>query len=443
MTDGFASPRPTRAVRRLLGAGLLAALLAAAAGCGHAPARAPEKKAPEVVVTTPVRHEVADFQDFTGRLEGLRAVDIRSRVSGFVVSAPFKEGDLVREGELLFLIDPRPYQADLNQADANLKLAKADQNLQQKNVARARALVSSKAVSQEEYDASVAACEKSQATVASSAATRDRAQLYLDYTRVTAPMGGRVSRRFVDPGNLVNADNTLLTSLVSDDKLYAYFDVDERTYLDLAGASSPAGSALAGRLHFPVLLGLANEEQFSRAGVVDFVDNRVNAGTGTVRLRAVFDNPTGALRAGLFARIRLPAGTPYTALVVPDEALLSDQGRKYVYVVGAGDEVAYRPVTPGQELAGLRVIKEGVAEGDRVVVGGMQKIRAGVKVRVRAQDPPKPPESPLAKLLGSNHPAPAAPPAGGPPAGQADRGAKGPGEGAAGKQAPGPARSGG
>jgi RND family efflux transporter MFP subunit len=445
-----------RAGREHAGACLLALLgalsAAAGTGCNSAPAKSAEKKAPEVVVTTPVRCDVADYQDFTGRLDGFRSVEMRAHVSGYVVEAPFKEGDLVREGDLLFLIDPRPFRADLSLAEANLKLAQADQNLQQKNVARARSLVGGRAVSQEEYDTSVATWEKSRASAEACVATRDRAKLYLDYTRVTAPLSGRVSRRFVDPGNMATADNTMLTTIVSDDQLYAYFDVDERTYLDLvgAGAPSPGQGALLAARRLPVLLGLANEEQFSRSGVIDFVDNRVNATTGTVRMRAVFDNPNGALRAGLFVRIRLPVGAPYEALAVPDEAVLSDQGKKYVYVVDDRDEVVYRPVTPGQEVAGLRVlrdavsekgaVKEGVVKGDRVVIGGIQRVRPGVGVRVKSQDPPKPPESRLSKLL--SRPSPPAPgrpadkPAGGSAGGDKAKGAGAP--------APaGPARAGG
>ena len=387
----------TRVVRL---AALGAFLVIVAVGCGGRAAKAPEKQAPEVVVTTPVADEVADYQDFTGRLDGLRNVDIRPHVSGYVVSAPFKEGDAVKENDVLFLIDPRPFKADLNLAAANLKLSRADQVLQESNAARARSLLPTGAMSREDFDTATATAEKSRANAEAMVATRDRAQLYLDYTKVIAPIGGRISRRLVDPGNLVNADQTVLTSIVSDNQLYAYFDVDERTYLDLVGTASPGqGGALASRLQFPVLLRLANEDEFSRTGVVNFVDNRVNANTGTIRLRAVFDNPTGSLRAGLFVRIRLPVGAPYQALLVPDEAVLSDQGRKYVYVVDANNEVAYRSVTLGEEIKGLRVIRKGVAKRDRVVVSGMQRIKPGAQVHAETQAPPKPPGSPLGKLL--------------------------------------------
>ncbi len=377
---------------------------AAAVGCGNSAARAPEKKAPEVVVTTPITDDVTDYEDFTGRLDAIKTIDIRARVSGYILSAPFKEGDLVREGDLLFLIDPQPYAADFNLAKANVRLAESDQNLQGKNAIRARKMVKTDAMSQEDFETTLATWEKSQATVAAMGASRDRAKLYLDYCRVVAPLSGRISRRAVDPGNLVNADTTTLTTLVADSQLYAYFDVDERTYLNLVGRDTPSASALSEKLRFPVLLSLANENyQFNRSGVVDFVDNRVNANTGTIRMRAVFDNPAGALRSGLFVRIRVPVGAPYRAILIPDEAVLSDQGRKNVYVIGDNNEVVYRSVTLGQEIKGLRVVKDGVSEGERVVISGMQRVRPGVRVNANLHEPPKPPGSPLGKLLSAAH----------------------------------------
>ena len=372
------------------------------AGCGNAVSQAPDKKPPEVVVTTPVGDEVADYQDFTGRLDGLKTVDIRARSSGFILSAPFKEGDMVKEGDLLFQIDPTTDKADYNLAEANLRLAEADRNLQQKNAARARALIKTSAMAVEDYDTTVATYEKSQANVAAAAATRDRAKEYLNYTRVLAPCNGRISRRLVDPGNLVNADNTILTTLVQDDQLYAYFDVDERTYLEIGGPSTPGEHTLTPQLQFPVLLRLANEDDFAHTGVVNFVDNRVVGNTGTIRMRAILDNPGHKMRAGLFVRVRLPIGAPYRALLIPDEAVLSDQGRKYIYIVNDKNEVAYRKVTLGQEIKGQRVVRDGVAADEKVMIVGMQRVRSGSKVHATVQDPPKPPGSPLRKLLAGN-----------------------------------------
>jgi RND family efflux transporter MFP subunit len=376
---------------------LLASLLGA--GCNQAATAPRGQKSVEVVVTTPITGEVTDYQDFTGRLDALKTVDIRARASGFVMEAPFKEGDFVHEGDLLFQIDRRPYQATLNQAEANLKVAKADRNLQEKNAQRARVLIGSKSIAREDYDTILATSEKAAATVGAIEAARDLAELNLSYTRVTAPLSGRISRRFVDPGNLVTADTTILTTMVSDNPLYAYFDVDERTYLDLVGpAKSGQGSWLT-ELRFPVLMRTANEDQFTHSGIVNFIDNRVSATSGTIRLRGVFDNPTGVLKPGLFVRIRLPMGTPYQAVLIPDEAIMSDQGRKFVYVVNDKNEVEYRAVDLGQEVQGLRVIKKHLALGERVIVSGMQRVRQKAVVDVKMKDPPKPPDSPLGRLL--------------------------------------------
>jgi RND family efflux transporter MFP subunit len=230
----------------------------------------------------------------------------------------------------------------------------------------------------------------------------------VDYTRVIAPQTGRISRRFVDPGNLVNADSTILTTIMSENPMYAYFDVDERTYLNLVESDAPSQNAWMAGLQFPVLMRLANEEEFKRSGIIDFIDNRVNVTTGTVRMRGVFDNPKGVLKSGLFVRIRLPIGKPYAALLIPDEALQSDQGRKYVWVVNKDNVVEYRPVKLGQAIHELRVIKapdkgqeanEGLAKGDRVIVSGMQRVRPGMQVQSTFQEPPKPPDSPLGRLL--------------------------------------------
>jgi RND family efflux transporter MFP subunit len=376
------------------------------AGCNQARPAARENKAIEVDVTTPIVDAVADYQDFTGRLEALKSVDIRARVSGFVMEVPFKEGDLVHEGDLLFQIDRRPYQAALNQAVANLKVAEADRTLQEKNARRAKVMIGGHSISSEDYETILATHEKSRATVGAMEAMRDLAQLNLDYTKVVAPLTGRVSRRYVDPGNLINADNTLLTTVVSDNPLYAYFDVDERTYLDLVESTKSRESSWLSTLQFPVLMSLANEANtFTHKGLVNFIDNRVSSTTGTIRMRGVFENPTGTLKPGLFVRIRLPIGTPYNAVLIPDEALLSDQGRKYVYIVNSNNQAVYRNVTLGQEIQGLRVIKTGVSKGERVIVTGMQRVRRDAQVKMTEKAPPKPPGSPLAKLLLEMHPA--------------------------------------
>jgi RND family efflux transporter MFP subunit len=372
--------------------------LLVAAGCGKPP-QTVEDKTPQVDFTYPVTGTVTDYEDFTGRLDALKTTDIRAHVSGYILKAPFKEGDEIHEGDVLFEIDPRTFEADYTQADANLKLAIADSKLQEKNAKRATTLVRSQAMSQEDYETAMATAEKARATVKSTEAARNRAKVYLDYTKVTAPWSGRISRRMVDPGNLVNADNTVLTTLVTENPLYAYFDVNERTYLELVGTST--AKQVPSELGFPVLMRLANEAEFTRPGAVDFVDNRVNAMTGTIRMRGVFPNEGKVLKPGLFVRIRLPIGSPYKALMIPDQAVLSDQGRKYVFVINDQDKVVYRPVDLGQELQGLRVIKKGLAPGERVIIAGTQRVRAEDKVRPNENKTPQPLESRLSQLLAS------------------------------------------
>jgi RND family efflux transporter MFP subunit len=373
--------------------------LTALVGCSQSQKPASGDKSVAVDVTVPVTGQVVDYEEFTGRLDALKTVDIRARVSGYVIQAPFKEGDEVHEGDLLFEIDSRTYVADQKQAEANLKLAEADSRLQEKIANRDKKLVGPGGVSQEVFETSAATSEKSKATVGSMKAARDRANIYVEYTKVIAPWSGRISRRLVDPGNLVNADNTILTTMVTEDPLYAYFDVDERTYLNLVESSGSRATSWNGSSDFPVVIRLANESEFSRVGRVNFVDNRVNAATGTIRMRGVFSNESKSLKPGLFVRIRLPIGNAYEAILVPDEAVLPDQDRKHVFVVNDEQKVVYRSVTIGQEIAGLRVIKSGLSFNDKVIVSGMQRVREGSRVKVTEQKPPKPPESRLVKLL--------------------------------------------
>jgi multidrug efflux system membrane fusion protein len=366
-------------------------------GCRSAAPAA--KKAPEVTVTTPIVGTVVDFQDFTGRIDALKTVDVRARVTGYVQEAAFREGDEVHEGDCLFRIDPRTYQADVDQAEANVRLADADRVLQEKNAQRAQQLIRTNSIAREDHDQIIATAEKARQSVGSMRASRDRAKLYLEFTKVLAPISGRVSRRNVDPGNLVNADQTVLTTIVSVNPVHALFDVDERTYLDLVQASGPRAATWLDRPNFPVLMQSANEDSFSQVGTVDFLDNRLSGSSGSIRMRGVFENPRRYLKPGLFARVRLPVSAPYQTILIPDEALMSDQGRKYVYVVDAEDEVRYQAVTVGQSIDGLRAIKDGLSGSERVIVQGMQRVRPKVKVEVTMQKSPPPPQSPLVDLL--------------------------------------------
>jgi RND family efflux transporter MFP subunit len=398
------------------GLGGTVALVAAlcVAGCDRGPP-AKENKNPRVVVTSPILGTVMDYQDFTGRLDAVKTVDIRARVTGYVNEVPFKEGDLVKEGSLLFQIDPRTYQADLDQADANLNVALADRDFQVKNTERSRRLYAARAIASEDYETAIAARDKAVATVGAMEAAKAKARLYLDYTRVIAPVSGRISRRFVDPGNLINADNTILTTIVTENPMYAYFDVDERAYLNLLASVAPGLRSWSDELKPPVMMRLANEDDFTtdKVGVVDFVDNRVVGTTGTVRMRGVFQNPRGFLKAGLFVRIRLPIAGAYRAILIPDQAIQSDQERKYVWVVNAKNEVEYRSIELGQAIREWRVVRppekgkegrEGLAAGERIIVDGMQRVRKGSRVDPEVQPLQPPPEMPLVRLLAQHPP---------------------------------------
>ncbi len=401
---------PARPAWRWAVAGCMPALLAVVlfSGCESATPATQGSKRPKVVVTTPITDMVMDYQDFTGRLDAVKTVEIRARVTGYVTEVPFKEGDQVKEGDLLFQIDVRPYQADLNQTEANLKLAIAERTYQVLNADRAARMIATRAISTDDYQRAMAERDKAIASVGAFEAARDKAQLYLDYTRVTAPVTGRISRRFVDPGNLINADNTVLTTLVTENPMYDYFNVDERTYLSFLAQVAPGHTSWFEGLKFPVLMCLACDKEFERVGYVDFVDNRVLATTGTVKMRGVFQNPKLQLKSGMFTRTRLPMGTAYRSIIIPDEAIQSDQERKYVWVVNQNDEVEYRSVTMGPAIGELRVIrpavkgkegKEGLSEGERIIVSGMQRVRKGVKVEAENQPSPAPPRMPLVRLL--------------------------------------------
>jgi RND family efflux transporter MFP subunit len=401
---------------RSLGWGLLAALLLA--GCAQPAPTAKEKKT-EVIVTTPIFDTVLDYEDFTGRLDAFFTVDLRARVTGYIDRAPFKEGDPVQKDALIFEIDARPYRAIFDQATAELATRKAEAVRAEALYRRSTELLRTGASTQEDIDKQKGDAEVARAAILLAEAKLREAKLNLDFCRVTAPMSGHISRRFVDPGNLVRADDTMLTSIVADSKVYAYFDVDERTYLELVGENATATSSSAKKdLKLPVLMRLANGDDFTYRGDVDFLDNRVNGNTGTIRMRGVFENERGTLKSGLFVRVRLPIGNPYRALLVPDEAIQSDQGRKYVYVVksvtdgteAAKDVVEYRPVHPGQAIHGLRVIgaakkdatgkvTEGLVDGERVIISGMQRVRPEAVVASTLQPPPKAPGFPLGKLL--------------------------------------------
>ena len=350
-------------------------------GCKAAPP--PPPPAPAVSVAPVLERDVAEWDEFSGRLEAVDQVEIRPRVSGYIKRLTFTEGREVRKGEVLFEIDPRPYQADLDRAQAQLQQARTAAELAEREVARAAKLVKVQAISREEFDSRTSAQANGVAAVRAAEAAVETAQLNLGWTRVRSPIAGRVSRAEVTEGNLVQAgppDATLLTTVVSLDSMYLYFDSDEQTYLRYSGRAAAAGTRGWRDARFPVYLGLANETGFPHEGRLDFVDNRIDPASGTIRTRAIFTNRDRQFTPGLFARVKLVGSKSVPTLLVRDAAIGTDQDRKFVLVLGKSDSLEYRPVEIGRLSDGLRIVRKGVSAGDKVVVNGLMRVRPGVKV---------------------------------------------------------------
>jgi multidrug efflux system membrane fusion protein len=326
---------------------------------------------PAVSVATVLTRPVHQWDTFNGRVEAVESVDLRPRVSGYVQRVAFAEGQEVRKGDLLFVVDPRPYRAALDQAQAQLQRARAEAKLARAQDARAQALVEAKAISREEFEARSAASAQGDAGVRAAEAAVAAARLDLQFTQVRAPIDGRIGRAMVTEGNLAQADQTLLATLVSQNPMYVYFEGDEQTYLRYAGLAREGKRA---RSSNPVRVGLADEPGFPHAGKVDFVDNRVDPDTGTIRLRAVLSNTDRSLTPGLFARVQVQGSGEFEAMLVDDKAVLTDQDRKYVYVLGAGNKAVRKDVELGRMIDGLRVVESGLAATDQVIVRGVQKV---------------------------------------------------------------------
>ena len=371
--------------------GILAGLIVLLASCSQQPPRTTPPP-PKVTVSQPVVRGVVEWDEYTGRLEAVESVDVRARVSGYLQSVHFTDGAIVKKGALLFVIDPRPYQAELNRAKAALEQAMARYERTQKDFARAQQLVKSRAVSQEEVDTRAADQREAEEAVRAARAAVEAAQLNVEFTQVKAPINGQISREFVTVGNLINggtADSTLLTRIVSLDPIYGYFDVDERSYLKYTRLWRDGARPGARDVKTPVALELANETGFPHQGRLDFIDNRLDPNTGTMTGRAVFPNPDLTLIPGLFARIRLPGSNEYQALLIPDEAIGTDQTQRFAFVVNDQNIVEYRKVELGPIIAGLRVIRDGLKPEDWVIVNGVQRVRAGAKVDPQKQAIPQ------------------------------------------------------
>lgn len=390
------------------GAASMVCLMGMLAACGKS-APVVSLPPPEVAVSQVVEQPAVEHFATTGRLAAVEQVDVRARVGGYLINIAFQDGRDVKAGDVLFEIDPRPYEAEVMRAEGEVAKWQAQLRKAESDVARNTRLLPKGAASERDLEQSIAAKESSQAEIISARARLAEAKLNLEFARVVAPIDGRASRTSVTKGNLIQPigqqGSEPLTTLVRLDPIYAYFDVDERTILRVraraeeANATARGGDVLA--LKVPVELGLVGEEGFPHRGVIDFVDNRVDPSTGTVQLRGVLENQKGVLTPGMFLRVRVPIDRREKALFVPERAIGTDQGNKYVLAVNAQNVAEYRAVTLGVESGGMREILSGVERGMRVITDGIQRVRPGITVNPRAVESPA-----------GQGKAPAAPPAG-------------------------------
>ncbi|WP_457420058.1 efflux RND transporter periplasmic adaptor subunit [Roseateles sp. P5_E7] len=326
---------------------------------------------PPVSVAPATQREVQEFDEFTARLEAPDTVDVRARVAGVVDAVRFKEGQLVRKGDPLFTIDSRAFRAEVARAEAQIAALKTQADLARTDLARSEKLVSVNAVSQQEIDQLRSSLRSAEANQKGAEAALVQARLNVEYANVTAPVSGRTSRANVTPGNLVGQGDAVLTTIVSSDKVYAYFDASEATYLKYMRSAKPVSTV--------VQLGLSNEQGFPHTGKLDFVDNRLNPATASIRARAVFDNKGGQFTPGLYARVKLGGSGSYTGVVVPDRAITTDQTHKIILIVGPNNIVQPRPVNPGALVDGMRVV-DGVKPGELVIVDGLLRAFPGAPV---------------------------------------------------------------
>lgn len=358
----------------------IAVIALAAAGCARNEAAEAPPAPPQVSVAKVIEKPITEFDEFTGRFTAVDRVELRPRVSGYISSVNFIEGHEVKKGDVLFVIDPRPYDAEYKRAAAELARAKTQQSLAQSEFERAKTLLDARAISKEEFDARVSGAAQATANVQAADAALDAAKLNLTFTQVRAPISGLVSKAEVTAGNLVTTDQTLLTTLVSIDPIYVEFEGDEQVYLKY-NALARAGLRPSSRdSKNPVWVGLADEQDTPHQGVMVFVDNELNPATGTIRARGQFSNKDRRFTPGMFARVKLLGSAEYNALLINDSAIGTDQSVKYVLEVNADNKVEYRAVKLGPVVDGLRVVREGLAPGDSIVVNGLQRVRPGMPV---------------------------------------------------------------
>ncbi len=356
-----------------------------AAGCTRTAAQQAAAPPPQVTVASVIERNVTEWDEFTGRLQAVDSVEVRPRVAGLISAVRFDEGAMVHRGELLFQIDARPFQAEVDRLRAELARAKATARRGDSELQRAERLRTENAISREVHDRRAAFAQESAAQTAAVEAALRSAELNLEFTQVTSPIDGRVGRAIVTEGNLVSSgpgEATLLTTVVSLDPVYAYFDADEQIFLKYSGAAAGTkGVGLRSRgSRLPIRLALSSDEGFPRAGHLDFLDNQLDGTRGTIRGRAVFRNSDGQLTPGLFVRLRLAGTAAYRGLLVQDRAVGTDLSKKFVYVVGPNNDVQYRAVTLGPIVDGLRVVRSGLEAGESVIVNGLQRVRPGAQV---------------------------------------------------------------
>jgi RND family efflux transporter MFP subunit len=391
--------RPPLPLVRVLTAALLLALAPVLAGCGEGakqPAAAPP---PAVTVMKPVKRTIVDQDEYVGRFVPVDVVEVRARVSGYLDKVHFVDGQIVKQGDLLFTIDKRPFQNTLDQARANLEVARSNVTFTQADLGRAQQLLRDRTISEQVYEQRAQAARNAQASVAANEAAVRQAELDLQFTELRAPIAGKIGDRRVTPGNLVTGgtggSTTLLAMIVSIDPIRFEFTFDEASLLRYERIVRVGKDSTASIESSPVRLRLIDEQDFSHNGRMDFVDNIIERATGTIRGRAHFANADGLFTPGMFARLQVPGSAPYEALLVPDVAIGTEQARKFVLVVNAENVAVQKYLTLGQVVDGLRVVKTGLAEGDRVIVNGLMHARAGNKVTpteqgVAAQASPAP-----------------------------------------------------
>lgn len=390
-----------RALRTTALGVVLALTVAVIAGCSGQAAETGMPPPPEVSAAPVLVKQISQWDDFSGRVEAVENVDLRPRVSGYIERVNYEEGQEVRKGDVLFTIDSRSYRAELARAQADLARARSQAELGRSEAARAKKLSELQAISTESYEQRRSAAAEAQANVAAAQAAVDAARLNLEFTQVRAPISGRAGRALVTAGNLVSAGDSasVLTTLVSLDKMHVHFDTDERTFLHYAELARKGERPSENGAGVPVQVGLVGEDGFPHTGVVDFLDNQVDPATGTIRTRALLDNADRVFTPGLFARVRVLGSGEFKAMLIDDKAVLTDQDRKYVYVVDGKGQAQRKDVQLGRTADGLRIVETGLAAGDKVIVSGVQKVffpGMPVKAKTVVMGAPEPAPQPVA-----------------------------------------------